>query len=279
VAAEGQPTLAERWIGSRVAGGVQRATAQLDAFDLAGYTATVHELAWSDYADWFVEMAKLELRREDATAGERTRVWTSLATALADLLRLLHPLMPFVTEEIWAALHAAAPDVTHGEDLLMTAHWPSAGQRDDAAEAEMGELMATIRDIRNLRTDAGAPAGSWLPLVLEPADQRQRDAITRALGYLGPLARVRPITFGTADQRPQLIAATPLGAAWLGAETGESGAAGERRARQVEELQAAIDRVSSLLGNAAFVERAPESVVGKERARLAELREQLRQLG
>ncbi len=277
--ASGEPTLAERWIGSRVAGGVQRATAQLDAFDLAGYAATVHELAWSDYADWFVELAKLELRREGATAGERARVWGSLAVTLADLLRLLHPLMPFVTEEIWATLHAAAPDATRGEDLLMMASWPAPGQGDETAESEMSDLMAAIRDIRNLRTEAGVPAGTWQALVLEPADQRQRDAIERGLGYLGPLARVRPITFGTSEQRPKLVAATPLGAAWFGVGTGELEAASERRVQQVEELQAAIDRVRGLLGNAAFVERAPESVVGRERARLAELQAQLQQLG
>ena len=277
--ASGEPTLAERWIGSRVAVGVERATAQLEAFDLAGYTATVHELAWSDFADWFVEMAKLELRREDATPGERARVWSSLAVTLADLLRLLHPLMPFVTEEIWAALRAAAPDATRGEELLMTAPWPAAAGHDDAAESEMGELTAAIRDIRNLRTEAGVPAATWQPLVLEPSDQRQRDAIERGLRYLGPLARVRPITVATSERRPPLVAATPLGAAWLGADVGELQAAGERRRRQVAELEAAIDRVSGLLGNPAFVERAPESVVGKERARLADLQAQLRQLG
>ncbi len=277
--AEGEPSLAETWMRSRIAGGVERATAQLDALDLAGYAATAHELAWSDYADWFVEMTKLELRREDAGPGDRARVWHSLAAGLADLLRVLHPLMPFVTEEIWSALNIAAPEVTGGAALLMVAAWPVAGAREVGIEGEMDQLTATIREVRNLRTAAGVAAGAWMPLSIAPPGDAQRGAIERGMAYLGPMTRARPLVVVTGAERPAAVAATPLGAAWLTTDSGEEHAAAERRTRQVAELQAAIDRLRGLLGNRSFVERAPAEVVGRERARLVELEAQLRQLG
>ena len=109
IAEPGEPTLAARWIRSRLAAATERATRQLDALDLGGYAATVYEVAWSDYCDWFLEMAKVDLRREDATDADRAATWPAAAEGLATLLRLLHPLMPFVTEEIWEALGDVDP--------------------------------------------------------------------------------------------------------------------------------------------------------------------------
>jgi valyl-tRNA synthetase len=278
-APSGEPTLAERWIRSRVARAVERATEQLDALDLAGYAATVHDLAWSDYADWFVEMAKVELRRDDASAGDRARIWETLAGTLGDLLRLLHPLMPFVTEEMWAALRLAAPATVGGQELLMSSRWPRPAPRDATAEAEMDQVIATIREIRNLRTETGAAAGAWLPLQLAAPSPAHEAVAARAVAYITPLARVRPVTIAGSEDRPVLVAATPLGAAWFGTDAGEEGAAAERRGRQVAELDAGIQRLRALLANPSFVERAPPAVVDKERTRLAELvsqREQLR---
>ncbi len=278
VAPSGEPTLAERWIRSRLADGTGRATRQLDALDLAGYATTVHELAWSDYADWFVEMAKLDLRDAEASAGDRARVWSTLADTLADLLRLLHPLMPFVTEEIWAALRVAAPKATGASELLISAAWPSVAERDSAVEAEMAALIETIRALRNLRADAGVQAGAWLPLFVDAAADAERAALERGVRYLAPMTRGRPVELAPGGDRPAMVAATPWGAGWFGASTAEEASASERHSAQVGEVQAAITRVESLLANPAFVERAPAAVVEKERSRLADLQEQLRQL-
>jgi valyl-tRNA synthetase len=224
-------------------------------------------------------MAKLDMRREDATPGDRQRVWAALSATLADLLRLLHPLMPFVTEEIWSTLGTLAPEATRGEPLLVTARWPTAAARDRGGESEMEQLRAMIRDVRTLRAESGVPAGAWLPLVIEPADDRARAIIERGRRYLEPMARARPMTLAGAEPRPDAVAATTLGAAWLGTEAGAQEAGEGRRRRQVEELKAGIERIRALLANPSFVERAPAAVVDKERARLADLEAQLRQLG
>ncbi len=281
-AASGSASLAERWIRSRLSDAIARATAQLEALDLAGYAATVHELAWSDYADWFVEMAKVELRRDDATEGDRARTWATLASTLADLLRLLHPLMPFVTEQIWGTLNEAAPEATGGEPLLLLARWPAAGERDAAAELEMAALSELIRGVRNLRTETDVPAAARLPLFVAPPGEEERAALGRGAAYIEALARVRPITYTSGDERPVASAATPLGTAWLGTDAeGQQRAAAdasERQARQISELDAAIERLRALLANPSFVGRAPTSVVERERARLEQLVTQRAQL-
>ena len=270
--APGDPSLAVRWMRSRLAAATERATRQLDALDLAGYAATVHEVAWSDYCDWFLEMAKVDLRRPDASDADRAATWHAAAEGLATILRLLHPLMPFVTEEIWQVLVETEPGATAGEPLLIRAAWPAARERDAAAEAAFDDLAALVREVRNLRTEAGSPAGAWIPLVVEPADAAAESALAAGATYLEALARVRPIRVGADGERPALVAASPLGAAWLGTDAGAGvQAVGERRAAQLADLDANIERLEALLANESFVAKAPEAVVARERKRLADL--------
>jgi valyl-tRNA synthetase len=271
-------TLAARWIRSRLGAATERATRQLDELDLAGYAATVYETAWSDYCDWFLEMAKVDLRREGATDADRAATWLAAADGLATLLRLLHPLMPFVTEEIWQALGDVEPRATAGEPLLISAAWPSGAAVDPDAEAAFADLSGLVREVRNLRTAAGTPAGAWVPLVVEASGGTADAALDAGRAYLEVLAHVRPIERGTDGERPALVAATPLGAAWLGEDSATSERSAERRAARVAELEANVERVRALLENEAFTSRAPAAVVDQERHRLAELEEQLRQL-
>ena len=280
VAPEGDPTLAEQWIRSRFADVRQRATRQLDELDIAGYVATVHDFAWSDYCDWFIEVAKIELRREGASAGERSRIWLAAAEMLGGLLRIAHPIVPFVTEAIWDALAEAAPDVVGEEAMLVSARWPAAGERNTSAERGFEAIVELVREVRNLRTQASTPAGTWLPMHVAPTDPAADAAIREAADLIGALARVRPVGIAGAEaERPDLVAATRLGTAWLGSDSVAADAARDRRAAQTDELRAAAQRVRDLLGNEAFVSRAPAAVVERERERLADLEAQLRQLG
>ncbi|MEO8510953.1 MAG: valine--tRNA ligase [Chloroflexota bacterium] len=271
----GEPTLPERWIRSRLAEATERATRALDALDLATYAGVVYDVAWSDYCDWFLEIAKIDLRDTDASEAERARTWITAAETLAGLLRLLHPLMPFVTEEIWEALRDVAPDAAP-EPLLVRASWPSPDARDVQAEAGFGELSGLVRAARNLRMESGVAAGSWLPLAIAPRDADAAAAIEAARHYLEPLARVRPITVDLGARSG--VTATALGAIALGTDAAVDEERGRRREAQRAELQAGIERLRALLANESFVARAPAAVVEKERTRLAELESQLGQL-
>jgi valyl-tRNA synthetase len=272
------PTLALRWIESALAEAVERATGQLDVLDLGGYAATVYDVAWSDYCDWFLEMAKVDLRREGATDAERAATWQGAARSLATLLKLLHPLMPFVTEEIWQALRKDAPGATGDDALLIRAPWPSVGERETAAERAFGDMAALVRGARNLRTEAGAPAAAWLPLAVAPTNAEAAAALEASRAYVEALARVRPIELRNDAERPELVATSPLGAAWLGVDAAAQDAVAERRRAQADELDRNIARVRELLANEAFTAKAPPAVVERERERLAALEEERRQL-
>ena len=278
--AEAKPTLAERWIHSRLSEATERATRQLDELDLSVYAASVHEFAWSDYCDWYLEMAKVDLRRPGASDGERARAWLAAADALGGLLHLLHPIVPFVTEEIWAALAASRPDAASQPPLLIASAWPAVGTRDAAAEAEMSVLTELIRGVRNLRTESGSAAAAWLPLTVVPATPNAREAIEHGLDYLGALARVRPIELrivGDDHGRPELVTSTGGAAAWLGGEPTESSDASGRRAANEAHLRRGIERLQALL-TSEFAARAPSDVVERERTRLSELEAELRLL-
>jgi valyl-tRNA synthetase len=235
----------------------------------------VYELAWTDYCDWFLEMAKVDLRRDGVSAADRSTTWAAAADSLATLLRLLHPLMPFVTEEIWGALREAAPDATADEPLLVRAAWPTSAVRDGEAEAAFDDLAGLVRGIRNLRTEAGTPAGAWVPLFVEPTDAGAAEVIGSARSYIEALGRVRPIEIAEGGERPALLATGPLGAAWLGTD---ASAGEDRLRRQIEELDGNIARLRELLANDAFISRAPAAVVERERERLSDLETQRRQL-
>jgi valyl-tRNA synthetase len=282
-APEGERSLAERWIASRLAAAQERATRQLDALDMAGYAAGAYDFAWSEYCDWFIEMAKVELRREDATPGERARVWLAAAEGLAGMLRILHPLMPFVTEQAWSFLHEADPAATRGEPLLISAAWHPGGPGDVEADVAVGGLVELVRGLRNLRTLSGMPPGEWRPLVVAAADASGAETLAGGRRYLEALARGRPLELlppGTPGERPAAVVASPLGAAWYAeaAELAAGSDAADRRRSQAEHLGRGIARLRELLANDAFVARAPAEVVGRERARLAELEAQLAQL-
>ncbi|HVM24180.1 MAG TPA: valine--tRNA ligase [Candidatus Limnocylindrales bacterium] len=275
----GEPSLAARWIGSRLAMATERATRQLDALDLGGYAATAYEAAWSDYCDWFLEMAKVDLRAGDASAADRAATWRAASRGMATLLRLLHPLMPFVTEEIWQALAQVDQTATGEQPLLVRAPWPAGAAADAAAEAQVDALAALVRGVRNLRQEAGTPAGAWVPLVVEPVDEPSRRVVEEGLAYLGTLARVRPVELVAGVDRPELVTASPLGAAWLRIDAAAGAEAAERRRAQLDELDRNIERLRGLLGNASFVQRAPSDVVARERDRLERLETERRQLG
>ena len=274
----GEPELPTRWIRSRLAAATERATRQLDALDLGGYAATVYEVAWSDYCDWFLEAAKVDLRRDDAEPRQRASTWHAAADGLATVLRLLHPLMPFLTEELWEALAGAAPDVAPPGTLLIRARWPEPAEREPDAEAAFDDLAALIRAARNLRTETGVGAGAWAALAVDPVDDAASARLRDGQRYVEALARARPIRIGPGGDRPELVATTPYGAAWLAVDATAREQAARRRSARVEELERNLERVRALLANATFAERAPSEVVARERDRLAELEEQRRQL-
>jgi valyl-tRNA synthetase len=269
-----EATLPERWIRSRLAATTADASRRLDRLDLGGYAAAVTEFAWSDLCDWYLEVAKVELRDAERPDAAR-RAWQTGLEVFRDTLALLHPVMPFVTEEIWAVLPTAASD---GEALVMTTPWPAAGRRDLEAEAAFDALAEVVRAARTLRTEAGVPAGSVVALRVAPATAVAGEAIEAGRRWIEPLARVRCEVAPSGAEAPERAAATALGAVWLDADPA-GGSAASGRADQAEDLRRNRDRLRALLDDPAFTSKAPPAVVERERDRLADVEERLRQVG
>ena len=276
---------AERWLRSRVAATIEAVDRAMADFAFAEVTRLLYEAIWNEFCDWGLELAKVRLGSGAATAAEREATWWTLVEALDAYLRLLHPVMPFVTEAIWAAIPHGADD----PDLLIVADWPVAGQRDTSAEARVETILELIRAIRNARAEAHVEPGAWLPLDLYvPAPLGP--ALTALEPGLERLARTRSVTRHLT--REALHAATGSGGLSVIAGEAEAvvgrGSAGSsdeagsaERARLEKELAMArtmLANARARLENPDFTSKAPPAVVEGAVARAAELADQVARL-
>jgi valyl-tRNA synthetase len=277
----------ERWIRSRTAATTEAVDRGIAEYQFAEVTRALYDGIWSEFCDWGIELAKVRLADETVPAAARAATWWTLVDALDTYLRLLHPVMPFVTEAIWGALPHRAGE----PDLLMVADWPAGGTRDEALDAAIGEVIDTIVAIRNARAQAELPAGAWLEThVAPPADASATfEALAPAIGRL---ARARPLVLhaSAADlARPSgaleiVLPAGDIEATVLPPTTGDQAGdeAGVRdRARLEKELGEAEGHLAAAearLANRAFTEKAPPAVVDGARTRAAELGEQVARL-
>jgi valyl-tRNA synthetase len=261
--------LADRWILSRLDATIDEAT-RLMARHLYGEAGKlIREFVWSELADWYIEAAKVRLR---GTAEERQTVAQTLAYTLERAVRLLHPFMPFVTEALWQELPHAGPSV-------MIAPWPVAGPRGEAAEAEFGALIETVRAIRNARTEASVEPGRWIAAEIFAGPHAAAfEASRRELGTLARIADEELAIHGGPPEGGKgaltavagnVVAILPLaGMVDLAAER-------DRLQKEIAVAEAERDRAAAQLGNEAFVSRAPAHVVDVQRRRLATAEEQI----
>jgi valyl-tRNA synthetase len=250
-------------------------TAALEAFRFNDASAAVYRFVWNVFCDWYVELAKPTLQGEDGSAKDETRATT--AFVLDQAAALLHPFMPFITEELWAIKGAEGPARAA---MLALSPWPAfEGLVDAAAEAEIGFVVDLISDVRSVRSEMNVPAGAQIPLVLVGADEALRGMVARNLDTLKRLARLSDLSFSDAApaQSAQIVArgsvaALPLeGVVDLGAEK-------TRLAREIKKLEGEIAKVDAKLGNADFMARAPEEVVDEQRERRAEAAERVEKM-
>ena len=259
--------LMDRWILSRFARTAAVVTASLERFEFREACQHLYEFIWSEFCDWYVEMAKQDLREAPASRQAPTRA--VLTWTLAETMKLLHPIMPALTEEIWQAL-------PHDGATIMRAPWPGDAERwiDPEAEGQAQQVMEIIRVIRAMRADAGIPPGELLTVRLFTSAPL-RSLLAGARRYIVPMARVKNLEVLGAEAPGPLGGISALSGeteVWLDLESGE--AAQAMRARLDKQLAAVTRDLASLddrLGSAAFVENAPAEVVEADRARRREL--------
>ena len=262
----------DQWIMSRLQRLVTEVDRLLNGFQIGEAGHRLHEFFWSEYADWYIEAAKSRLR-----AGEQSPL-PVLATVLDTCLRLLHPLMPFVTEAVWQRLreHLAWAEA----DALVVASWPKAQRKwtDREAEERMAVVMDVVRAIRNIRADRQVDPARYVEAYV--AADGARPVLEAARAILESLARVRPLHLITdAAEAPKSgVASTVLAQAQVVMPlAGLIDVDGERRrlSKQLAKAEEDAGRIEKKLGNVAFREKAPAAVVAKEEERLAAARARL----
>ncbi|WP_026015222.1 valine--tRNA ligase [Chelatococcus sp. GW1] len=253
-----------RWILGECGAAAGAVTAALEAFKFNEAAGAAYRFVWNLFCDWYLELAKPVLQGEDGPAKDETRA--TIAFVLDEICKLLHPFMPFLTEELWAIKGEEGPA---RETILALASWPEAKAAGDAeAEAEIGWIIDLVSDIRSARAETNVPAGAQVPLVFVGASAGTRARVTRWEDVLRRLARLGDISY--ADAVPggsiQLIvrgevAALPLaGLVDLAAER-------VRLEKELGKLDADIARIDAKLANADFIARAPEEVVEEQKER------------
>jgi valyl-tRNA synthetase len=273
---------AERWLRSRAAATVQAVDEGMGAYAFGEVTRILYDAIWSEFCDWGLELAKVRLADESLPAVEREATWWTLVESLDTYLRLLHPVMPFVTETLWAAIPHRSVD----PELLITADWPAAGERDPVIEARFDTLFETITAIRNARATARIDATSWLETHVALGDEAL--PLFRDLApAIERLARARPLGLhprGAELPRPggSLEIVLPGGDAEATVLTGASDDAARlergRLEKELAEAEGWLDAARARLANEAFVGKAPAAVVDGARARERELAEQVERL-
>jgi valyl-tRNA synthetase len=274
---------AERWIRSRSAAAVGDVDRAMADYTFGEVTRVLHDAIWGEYCDWYLELAKVRLSDEALPVAAREATWWTLVEVLDTYLRLLHPVMPFVTETIWGSI----PHREDDPELLIVARWPSAGARDATAEASLEALVDLIRGIRNARAEAKVEPGAWLPVHL--AAGGEAGAVIEGLQVAaGRLARARPLVLH--PDRAALHAAVPDGGltvivgdaeAVVVPSVTEKGSEGRDRARLEKELaqaEALLAAARVRLDNPGFTGKAPPAVVEGARARERELADQVDRL-
>jgi valyl-tRNA synthetase len=238
-------------------------------------TATLYEAIWGEYCDWALELAKVRLADESLPVADREATWWVLVEALDTYLRLLHPVMPFLTEAIWGQLPRGESD----PELLIVADWPTAGQADAEADAETGALLDLVRAIRNARAEARVEPGAWLPVDvavparLTPTFDALRPALER-LARARPLARVSDAGALHGDPRGGLAVVAGDVEAVVRPPAVKAETAARDRVRLEKELadtEAQLAATRARLADERFTGKAPAAVVEAARTREAEL--------
>jgi valyl-tRNA synthetase len=270
---ESKLEIADRWILSRLNEIIGEVTRNLDGYELGLASQKIYDFIWSEYCDWYIEIAKSRLYGENAE--EKAVVSAVLIHVLKASLKLLHPFMPFITEEIFTKLS--------DEETIMLSPWPKQDERYafETDCARMNKLMELVRSIRNLRAEMKVPPAQKISarLIVDPAD---RDAFVTMSGYLNKLAGVENVSVSTqAGEIPKndvhivcegVEAVIPL-SSLIDPEKEQA-----RVQKEIERRESDIQRATTKLNNEGFLAKAPQSVIEEEKGKLALANEMLAKL-
>lgn len=261
-------TLADKWILSRLQDTVKDVTGLLERFELGEAGRAIYDFIWSEVCDWYIEIAKPRLYNKEA-AAERATAQHVLATVLVSAMKLLHPYMPFITEEIYQCL-------PHEAESIMISKWPVADESliDSEAERGMNAIMDSIKAIRNMRAEVNANPGKKIPaIMLVSEDLREvvahNDSYIKLLGGIDNL-ELRPLN-GKKPENAMAAVVTGIEVYLPLAGLIDVEKETQRLSKELAAMEKDLQRAGGKLNNAGFLAKAPEDVIAKERAKYEEL--------
>lgn len=265
----GDLSVADKWILSRLNNTIERVTALSDKYEFGEVGRELYNFIWDDFCSWYIEMAKLPLYGEDEAAKKTTR--SVLAYVLDQTMRLLHPFMPFVTEEIWQHL-------PHEGESITVAAWPTVRPEFDF-EAEAGDmklLMDIIRSVRNIRAEVNTPMSKQVPLYISAKDEATALVLDANKAYIEKFCNPETLEIGVGIEAPgQTMSAVVSGAELFLPLAGLINVEEEiaRLQKELEKWAKEVKLVTGKLSNEKFVSKAPEALVNAEREKLADYEE------
>ena len=271
----GELELADRWIISRYQNLIKEVTELIESYDLGEAVRKIYDFLWGEYCDWYVEIAKIDLYSNDAKRKERTQ--KILLYVLEGTLRLLHPFMPFLTEEIWHLLRENVQGGS-GKDSISLSSWPEVNTKlvDKKTEAEMSLLMELVTKIRNIKAEMGVQTKDIEVVFVAPGENEQK-VIKRGSNYVSFLAKAKKIDiWATVKEKPeQSVTGVVSGVQFFVPLKGliDYDKEVERLKKEDQKIGQELERINKLLSNPNFTGKASPEAVEKEKSRENELSE------
>jgi valyl-tRNA synthetase len=272
---------ADHWIISRLQQVESVVENSIRDYRLDRMSQALYSFTWDEYCSWYLELSKVVLNNPDASAESLRGTRRTLIRVLETLLRLLHPLIPFITEEIWQRV---APLADRNGQTIMLQPYPVANKEkiDTAAIAETEWLQAVITGIRNIRGEMNIAPGKPLPILLQNYSDQDKTWLEESGNSLKTLARTESITLLGDNETPPDAATSLVGDMKVLVPFGafiDKDAEINRLHKEIEKLEKDLARSTGKLSNASFVDKAPAAVVEKERTRVAEMEQARSALG
>lgn len=259
----GEKSVADKWILTRLNETIETVTRLSDRYEFGEVGRILYNFIWDDFCDWYIEMAKLPLYGEDEAAKQTTR--SVLAYVLDQTMRLLHPFMPFITEEIWQNL-------PHKGESITVASWPTVNEElsDKAAAEEMKLLVEIIRSVRNIRAEVNTPLSKKIDMLIKTKDEKVQKVLSKNVGYIERFCNPEQLTIAIDAKAPdKAMTAIVTGAEIILPLAGLINIDEEiaRLQKEWDKLNKEVERVQKKLSNEGFIKKAPEKVIAEEKAK------------
>ena len=269
-----QLSAADKWIKSRLQETIDTVHRAIKGYRFDLIASAIYDFVWHDYCDWYLELSKPSLMNENSTPAEKRGTRQTLVTVLEALLRLAHPVIPFITEEIWQRV---APLCQIKETAIMLEPYPEADESliDPSASADMEWVQAFVLGVRKIRSGMDIKPGKALPVLLQGGTAEDKQRLESNQVYLTSLARLESITWlNDADDAPESATALVGEMKLLIPMAGliDKDAEVARLQKEHDRKQQEYARVEAKLANENFVAKAPAAVVEKERSKLSEIK-------